>query len=1077
MKKPLVLLTAATVAVGGIMVAANHANGRFSRVPRNAVESAEIPVDRAAQTAAARAAFATDGDAPSLRAGGMTAMLPVPFEIEPTADDISYFTIIDLNENAGNYDKWKYQSNFKGLVSPSSSSHAEDDWAITPVINFTDATKLYELTFDAYTNMPAPHCGTIEVYVGTADTPEAMTVKIGELRQFSSPKRDERVAFAMPFAVPAAGQYRIGFHCVTDPADCEEPWPVVLQKIAVDEKAGEVGAPQPVIGATAQAAPQGELKATVTFTMPSKELTGNDIPASQTLVATVKSTQGDVVTETKTVSGAPASVQTLDIATAQGDNMIVITVAAGANVGEPAEVPVYTGVVRPMRVQGLTATVPEDNMSMTLTWNAPVAGENDGYVDFDALEYDIYKRDAEGEYQYFTTVGKAKTYTYTVDAGMALHTVALRVLGRNAAGTSTDVINYTFDEPVYVLETLGVPYSMPATEKFDNLQARYTPVRNDYPDEYYGRWFFGDPTEMAEDDNQSALLAYNPLSDGDTRGRVRLPQFSTKGIHSATFTLKYLRYGSNASQMHLYITAYGEELEKLADLDCSQATDWKTETFPLPLKFQDRSWIQIVIDVDLDDYYYMYGIDEYSFSTGAQIDLAVTGFTGDEQAPACSPATFTAEVSNVGFTEISDASVRFDLLDGESVAATETVAVGTMAMGEHRNVNVSFTPAAEYLGKRLSVRATIESESDGQAGNNTSTFWFSVIAPESPVVTDLSASSADNAVTLTWSRPSLAKAYTESFESVAPFAYEGQMGEFDTFDGDGQTVYMFDPAQNPMPNENLPKAFLAVNHSELVNPEGLEAHTGEMYLLATCPEMTNAKPTPDPADDWLISPEVPGGRLVSFWVNIINEKYPENIEVLSSTTGNEPADFTVTLKKMKLERTGWQKVQVALPDDARYFAIHYVSRDMFGILIDDVTYPSMLEPFALTGYNVYRDGVKVASVADGPFTDGGVELGRTYTYTVEALDGDKPYAMSRPVTVVHDNSAIDGIGNATAVVRGVKGGIELTGLAGGGVSVFDMAGRLVARRDAVGQAEILPVDTGIYLVVTDGGIRAKVTVL
>ena len=170
-------------------------------------------------------------------------------------------------------------------------------------------------------------------------------------------------------------------------------------------------------------------------------------------------------------------------------------------------------------------------------------------------------------------------------------------------------------------------------------------------------------------------------------------------------------------------------------------------------------------------------------------------------------------------------------------------------------------------------------------------------------------------------------------------------------------------------------------------------------------------------------------------------------------------------------------MQVALPDDARYFAIHYVSRDMFGILIDDVTYPSMLEPFALTGYNVYRDGVKVASVADSPFTDGGVELGRTYTYTVEALDGDKPYAMSRPVTVVHDNSAIDGIGNASAMVRGVKGGIEFTGLAGRGVSVFDMAGRLVARRDAVGQAEILPVDTGIYLVVTDGGIRAKVTVL
>lgn len=1074
MKKTLVLLSATTLALGGVMFAAGHANGRYTRVPLKAVDEAEMPVDRTAETARARAAF--EAAEPQLRAGGMVAMLPVPFEIEPTADDISYFTILDLNENAGNYDKWKYQSNFKGLVSPSSSNHAQDDWAITPVISFTDASKLYELTFDAYTNMPAPHCGTIEIYVGTADTPEAMTTKIGELRQFSSPRRDERVSFAMPFGIPAAGQYRIGFHCVTDPADCEEPWPVVFQKIAVDEKAGEVGAPQPVIGATAQAAPQGQLKATVTFTMPSKELTGADIPASETLTATVRSAQGETVTETKTVTGAPGSVQTLDIATAQGDNVITITVAAGDNTGEPAEVPVYTGVVRPMRVQGLKAEVPEDNMSMTLTWDAPVAGENDGYVDFDALDYDIYKRDAEGEYHYYVTVGKAKTYTYTVDAGMTQHTVALRVLGRNAAGTSTDVINYTFDEPVYVLETLGEPYSMPATEKFDNLEARYTPVRNDYPDDYYGRWFIGDPSEITEDGNQSALLAYNPLSDSDTKGRVRLPHFSTKGLDSATFTLKYLRYGSNASQMHVYVTAYGEELEKLADLDCSQATDWKTETFPLPLKFQDREWIQIVIDVDLDDYYYMYGIDEYSFSTGAQTDLSITDFTGDEQVPACSAASFAAEVSNVGFTPVDDASVRFDLLDGDDVIATETVAVGNVAMGEHKKVYASFTPAADYYGKRLSVKATIESETDGQAGNNTSTFWFGVIAPESPVVTDLRASSADDAVTLTWSRPSLARTYTESFESLAPFAYEGQMGEFDTHDGDGQTVYMFDPSQNPMPNENLPKAFMAVKYTELVNPDGLEAHNGLMYLLATCPEMTNEKPTPDPADDWLISPEVPGGRLVSFWINIINEKYPENIEVLASTGGNDPADFTVSLKKMKLERAGWQKVQVALPDNARYFALHYVSRDMFGILVDDVTYPSMLEPYALTGYNLYRDGVKIASPAGESFTDSGVELGRTYTYTVEALDGDRPYAMSRPVIVVHDNSAIDGASGVSALVRGVKGGVEFAGLAGQTVSVYDAAGRLVARRTLSADAETVAVAAGAYVAVAGGGLRAKVMV-
>ena len=1078
MKKSFTLLLTATLAVGSITVAAGVANGRYNRVPRPAIEPSEQSVDRAAEVAKARAAFDQADKAPIHRAGGLTVILEVPFELEPTADDISYFTIIDLNENPGSSDKWYYNSNFKGLVSPATKKHAEDDWAISPRIDITDASKLYELSFDAYTNMNiSGFAGTVEIYVGTSDDPADMTTKIGELRNFASPKRDVKVPFAMSFAVPAAGKYRIGFHCTTDPKEIEEPWPVVFQKIAVKEKAGVVDAPQPVIGATATPAEQGALKATVNFVMPSKDLAGKDIPASEVLTATVKSAQGTTVTDTKTVTGAAGEAKSVELNTLQGDNVITITVAAGDKASEAAEVPVYTGVVLPMRVQNLKATVPEDNMSMTLTWDAPIAGKDDGYVDFDALEYEIYKRDAAGNYLFLTNVGKAKTYTYTVEPGSTLATVALRVLAKNAAGTSDDVINWSYEPPVYVIETLGVPYSMPAVEKFDNLEARYTPVRNDFPDDYSGKWFLANPSEIVADDNQSALLAYNPLSDGETWGRIRLPQFSTKGLNSATFTLKYLRYGSNASKMHVYITAYGEELEKLADLDCSQYTDWKTETFPLPLKFQDRTWIQIVIDVDLDDYYYMYGIDEYSFSTGAQTDLAITELNGDEHVPACSNADFVAEVSNVGFTELNDAMVRFELLDGETVIDTKTVEVGNMAMSEHRNVSAQFAPAAGYVNKRLAVRATLESASDGQKGNNTATYWFNVVAPESPVVTDLTGTSLNNSITLNWSAPSLAQAYTESFEDVEPFAYEGKMGEFDTFDGDGQTVYQFNPSQNPMPNENVAKAFLAVNHSELMNPEGLEAHTGTMYLMATCPEQTEAKPTPDRADDWLISPEVPGNRLISFWINIINVKYPETIEIRTSKTGTKPENFTTTLKSMTIDRMGWQKVSLLLPKDARYFAIHYTSRDQFGILIDDITYPSMINPYNVSGYNVYRDGVKIGTTSDLTFIDTDVVLGHTYAYTIEALDGTKPYAMSAAMTIAHDNSAIEGVNAAAAAIHAVSGGIELSGLAGTQVNVFDTLGRLAARVNVEAQTETVALPQGVYVVVTDGGLRVKVTVL
>lgn len=167
-----------------------------------------------------------------------TDLLSVPFELKPTAKDIETFTILDLNEDAGNYDRWKYQTNLDGLVSPSSSTHAEDDWAFTPAINFSTGFTYYELTFNAYTNMPAPHSGTVEIYLGTECSPESMVTKIGELNNFASPERDQKISFRMPFLIPSAGHYYIGFHCVTSRSESIEAWPIVFQNIGVAKSEG-----------------------------------------------------------------------------------------------------------------------------------------------------------------------------------------------------------------------------------------------------------------------------------------------------------------------------------------------------------------------------------------------------------------------------------------------------------------------------------------------------------------------------------------------------------------------------------------------------------------------------------------------------------------------------------------------------------------------------------------------------------------------------------------------------------------------------------------------------------------------
>nr|MCR5445374.1 choice-of-anchor J domain-containing protein [Bacteroidales bacterium] len=92
------------------------------------------------------------------------------------------------------------------------------------------------------------------------------------------------------------------------------------------------------------------------------------------------------------------------------------------------------------------------------------------------------------------------------------------------------------------------------------------------------------------------------------------------------------------------------------------------------------------------------------------------------------------------------------------------------------------------------------------------------------------------------------------------------------------------------------------------------------------------------ADNWLVSPEVPLTGTLRFYVRT-NQEYPDEYEVLLSTTGTDEADFTVTLQAMAAAPTtgAWEEVSIDLSSYSGngYIAIHHVSNDMNYLLIDD----------------------------------------------------------------------------------------------------------------------------------------------
>ena len=137
------------------------------------------------------------------------------------------------------------------------------------------------------------------------------------------------------------------------------------------------------------------------------------------------------------------------------------------------------------------------------------------------------------------------------------------------------------------------------------------------------------------------------------------------------------------------------------------------------------------------------------------------------------------------------------------------------------------------------------------------------------------------------------------------------------------------------------------------------------------------------ADNWLVTPKVTFEKVLKFWVRT-NAGYPDNYEVLLSTTGNAEADFTVTLQAMAEAPavSEWTEVVIDLSDYAGqegYIAIHHQDNDKNYLLIDD--------------FGIYAEDTPAGEWVTVPTTETSVELtgleeATEYEYTIIGIKDD-----------------------------------------------------------------------------------------
>lgn len=501
--------------------------------------------------------------------------LTLPVFFEPNSDDNEVVHTLDVN---GDGNGWLYSAPSKAWVCLHSLKGEGDDWLFLPPVRIPDADKYYVLSFDSKIVNETYNKEYMEVMVGKGDNPSDMTTTV---KSVFTPAVDYANYEAL-VKVAEPGVYYIGFHYLSE----EMQNGIYLKNVGISADALAPGTPAYAESITATPGEKGALEVTMTFTMPTKDISGQALASNAELSAKV-SAASDV-----TVTGKPGDKMTAKVATVQGMNNVKIQVSLGEDTGLAAPSDVWTGVDIPTQVVNLQADATPDMMSVHLSWETPVEGMHGGWVGDAPMSYDIYRYMPSFFGMQWSKVGSAGTdmeYTYTFENGAPQDLYPFGVRPKNAAGS-----------PGYVTITAqmaGTPYLLPMEEDFGNYENDFSTlpwvVMN--PDaSYTGNWAI------------SSVSEYDPSMDGylfvangarGSKAQVAVPRFSTKGMDNVMLSFQ-LFGGEDMTGMDILASDYDNpEPMKIGSIPANKTEGLYKAYLQLPSTFLNKDWVAIYYDV------------------------------------------------------------------------------------------------------------------------------------------------------------------------------------------------------------------------------------------------------------------------------------------------------------------------------------------------------------------------------------------------------------------------------------------------------------------------------------------------
>ena len=568
--------------------------------------------------------------------------LPLGLDLDKEVFD--NFLVVDANNDdrtwTGEDDSFKYTY---------SGSNEADDWFISPAIEVADASVLYDIAINVKC-YSSSYPEDVEVFIGRQQSVEAMTIPVIEKTSVSS---TEWIRLENTLALPEAGRYYIGVHCVSD----KNKYYLHVNRLEMMESLANQETPATVTDLAGDGLETGELLADITFRFPTLNNGGQTLDPETPLTATVAS-----AAESKTVEGKPGEEGNVRIACPAGKSQVTVTVSSPVGTGPRASIEVNCGLDRPTAPVITALTVSEDNMSVKIDYKAITTGVTGGHVNPDGMDYYLWEWDEEDEDWYQIDVTDKLTMTYEIEyANMPLTVLTLGLQAYNGINSGSAMTSFTV--------ILGRPYTLPMDETFADAALHYKPLAlgSSLEAEYSPTWGLVNPSDIiptaVSAEGGFALYGHTTWNRGDSY--IYLPKFSTEGITDAEIEFSSYHHPL-ACELTLMAACHGmEEYVILGQVNVPQTTDgWKKFSYTLPESLQGQKWVDARLHVN-----FIGGsssiplIDSYSIRSGSQ--------SGLEETAAEAASSVTGLTGAILFTGFQGETARVFLPAGIQVAATQ----------------------------------------------------------------------------------------------------------------------------------------------------------------------------------------------------------------------------------------------------------------------------------------------------------------------------------------------------------------------------------------------------------------------